>query len=284
MAEAFALAAGDATATVSADGAELISWSVAGRDLLWRPDPRFWARTCPILFPVVGRSRDDAVSIGGASFPMPLHGFAAACRFAPVEASGSSLTLRLSDDEATAKHYPFQFALDVSFRLQGIRLSVEFLVGNRGNSVMPYALGFHPGFRTSPGALLLFDADEDPDVPRVTAEGLLSRATWRTPLAGRRLDITDDLLSRGALCFLGARSRTLRLEQTDGSRVEVGAEGFPHWAVWGKPGAPFVCLEAWTGHADFEDFRGDLADRPSMRLLPPGATAFHALAMTVEGS
>ncbi len=35
-------------------------------------------------------------------------------------------------------------------------------------------------------------------------------------------------------------------------------EDFPHFAVWSKRGAPFVSLEAWTGHGDPDGFDGDI--------------------------
>jgi len=62
----------------------------------------------------------------------------------------------------------------------------------------------------------------------------------------------------------------------------MALDGFPHLALWSKPGAPFVCMEAWTGHGDPVGFSGDLADKPSMRLLAPGAgdTARMSLSFT----
>lgn len=51
--------------------------------------------------------------------------------------------------------------------------------------------------------------------------------------------------------------------------------GFPHAALWTRPGAPFVCLEAWTGYSDPEGFDGDLVEKPGMRALEPGARSRH---------
>jgi len=282
LADQFALAAGGATATVSAAGAELLRWSAGGRDLLWRPDRRFWAQTCPILFPVVGRSTRDRVAVCGSLYPMPLHGFAARRPFQIVEAAADRVVLRLVDDAQTRKLYPFSFMLDVTFRLQPIQLSVEFEVTNTGTATQPYALGFHPGFARSAAACIVFEADEDPTVPEIAPGGLLSHRRRQVPLADRALAVADSLLSQGALCFLDAKSRWLRLEQRDGSSITLAAAGFRHWAVWGKPGAPFICLEAWTGHADFETDSGELAERPSMRLLPPGGSAVHRLRMVAQ--
>ena len=50
---------------------------------------------------------------------------------------------------------------------------------------------------------------------------------------------------------------------------------FIHAALWTRPAAPFVCLEAWTGYSDPDGFEGDLFDKPGMRALEPGARARH---------
>ena len=52
--------------------------------------------------------------------------------------------------------------------------------------------------------------------------------------------------------------------------------GFDQAALWTRSGAPFLCLEAWTGYSDPEGFAGDLFDKPSMRVLAPGERARHA--------
>jgi hypothetical protein len=45
--------------------------------------------------------------------------------------------------------------------------------------------------------------------------------------------------------------------------------------LWTKPGAPYLCIESWTGHGDPEGFAGDIFEKPSMRILPPGESARH---------
>jgi galactose mutarotase-like enzyme len=67
----------------------------------------------------------------------------------------------------------------------------------------------------------------------------------------------------------------LRFEQGDGSAIEMDFSGFGMAALWTRPGAPFLCLEAWTGHGDPEGFAGDLFEKPAMRTLAPGGRARH---------
>ena len=99
----------------------------------------------------------------------------------------------------------------------------------------------------------------------------------RIPLVeGTTLPLDDALFAREALCFLDAASRSVRFEQADGSALEMALDDFPHLALWTKPGAPFLSLESWTGYGDPIGFAGDLAKKPSMRILRPYESARHA--------
>jgi galactose mutarotase-like enzyme len=60
-----------------------------------------------------------------------------------------------------------------------------------------------------------------------------------------------------------------------GASITMEYESFQHAALWTRPGAPFLCLEAWTGYSDPDGFTGDLFDKPSMRVLEPGGSARH---------
>lgn len=284
------LAAGDDRAEVRLAGAELVAWRASGRDLLWTMDPAIWPRTAPILFPIVGWARNGEIAIDGHTYPMGVHGFAAASPFVPVRAADDSVCLRLTDSPATRAVFPFTFQLDVAYRLAAHRLTVTFIVVNTGEEPLPYAVGWHPGFAWpfSTGRrdqyAIAFAQPEHPEVPMIAPGGLFSDRRRPIPLAGRRLPLSDALMADEALCFLEARSQSLRFVAPDGAAVHLELEDFPHIALWSRPPAPFLCVEAWTGHGDPEGFAGDIRDKPSMRLLPPGAAAEHGVRLTYEGA
>ena len=39
-------------------GAELKSFNVFGKEYIWYSDPKFWGRSAPFLFPIVGSIKD----------------------------------------------------------------------------------------------------------------------------------------------------------------------------------------------------------------------------------
>jgi galactose mutarotase-like enzyme len=277
------LAAGSTAATIAVQGAEPLAWSVGGRDLLWQADAAWWDRTSPILFPIVGRACNGEIRVGGESYPIGVHGFAASKPFEICENSENSAKLTLKDDHDSRKSFPFSFELEVVYEVSEGGLSAAFTVRNPGAQPLPYALGVHPGFRWPfsgvgrDGYRVEFEKTERPEVPVITKGGLFSTNKRPVPLDGRILPLSDELLSREALCFLNANSRFLRFVAPDGAAISMIVEDFPHFAIWSKAGAPFVSLEAWTGHGDPDGFEGDISEKPSMRLLAPGAEARHGV-------
>jgi len=274
------LTSGDARLEIASMGAEARAWSVGGRDLLWPSDPAIWDQISPILYPVVGWTRDGA-RLAKKQYALGLHGFAAKHEFVVevVEADFARLTLR--DNDETRAVYPLAFELAVEYRLGPQAVEITIDVANPGDAPAPYACGLHPGFRwpfagaPREGAIVRFAQGERPEVPVMAPGGLIGAAMRPVPLKGRELALSDTLFVNDALCFLKPNSRSLCFEQPDGSAISMDFSGFDHCALWTRPGAPFLCLEAWTGYSDPVGFTGDLFEKPSMRVLQPGERARH---------
>jgi galactose mutarotase-like enzyme len=271
---------GQARATIALKGAEARTWRVAGRDLLWRGDPAIWADISPILYPVVGWTRDGE-RVGGRHYALGLHGFARFETFRVAASQPDFVRMTLSDTERTRAVYPFAFRLAVEYRLGNDGLAMTLEVVNPGANRAPYACGLHPGFRWPiggagrEGALVRFEREERSEVPANAPGGLVVKTMKLVPLNGRDLPLSDALFANDAVCFLNCASRSLAFVDASGASITMEFPDFQHAALWTRPGAPFICLEAWTGYSDPEGFEGDLFDKPSMRVLEPGARARH---------
>ncbi|HEY3719187.1 MAG TPA: aldose 1-epimerase family protein [Roseiarcus sp.] len=281
-ADPLVLAHGEARALVAPLGAEPRAWSVGGVELLWPGDPAIWNQISPILYPVVGWTRDGA-RVGGKFYALGLHGFAAKHEFQVEARDVDFARLVLRDEAATRAIYPFAFRLAVEYRLSATELEMAIEVENPGDEPAPYACGLHPGFNwpfaggAREGAVVRFKSDERPEVPVIAPGGLVSEKTRPIPLRGRVLELSDALFAKGdAVCFLQPASRSLRFEQSGGTAIGMDFHGFNHVALWTRPGAPFLCLEAWTGYSDPEGFAGDLFEKPSIRVLQAGERARHS--------
>lgn len=274
-------------AAVSARGAELQRLHTAsGEELLWDGNPDVWAGRSPLLFPIVGNVRDDHITVRGRRYPLLRHGFARTSTFEAVESAASHCTWRLRPNDETRKHYPFTFRLDVTYALDGARLTMRATVANEGADTMPASFGFHPAFRWP---LVPDVAREDhevrfekpePEPIRRLAGGLLG-GPEPTPVVGDRLTLADALFERDALIFDRLRSRQLTYGPFAGRRLQLDFPEMPHLGIWSKPGAGFVCLEPWHGTASPSGFDGELVKKPGIVAIPPQSERVFELAVTV---
>ncbi|MDB5489141.1 MAG: Aldose epimerase, partial [Reyranella sp.] len=259
MASTVSISTSALSAEISATGAELVRLQDrTGADLLWDGDPAFWTGRSPLLFPIVGKAKGDRILVAGQAYEIGQHGFARSSTFTLVRSDAASCTWRLEASEATRRHYPFAFRLDVTYRIEVATLHMAAEVTNTGDAVMPASFGFHPALRwpLPYGKLraaheIVFEHDEPAPIRR-PVDGLLSAAQFPTPVRDRHLLLHDDLFEDGALVFDTLASRSV----VYGEAVRVAFPQMPHLGIWTKPGAGYVCIEPWQGHASPEGFDG----------------------------
>jgi galactose mutarotase-like enzyme len=276
------------TATVRSDGAELCSLQNAqGTELLWQAGPA-WPRHAPILFPIVGRLKNDELHHRGKTYPMTQHGFARDRPFEWIEQGPHSCTLQLQDSTVTRSHYPFAFRLAVTYAVRENRLDVTLALTNTGDVVLPASLGAHPAFNWPLAAgtrkesyTLAFSNEETAPVRRLK-EGLLRAGPEPTPIAGKILSLSERLFDDDAVILDRPASTAVRYAAETGPAIEVSWQGFRELGLWSKPGAAFLCIEPWRGFASPAEFDGDFADKPGLMHLPPGEKQFLTYQISVS--
>lgn len=281
------IASGALTAAINPLGAELTSLRDAdGRELMTDADPKFWTGHAPILFPIVGRLNNDTLRIDGASHEMRQHGFARHKTFDLVERAADTALFRLAADEETRRAYPFDFVLEVRFTLNGATLAIEARIANPGPAVLPASLGFHPAFAwpLPYGAArgdhrIVFAADEAGEIEELA--GGLFAAKRPSPLQGRTLHLTDGMFADDALIWDPVRSHSVTYGPSGGPGLRVDFPDTPYLGIWTRPGAGFVCVEPWHGHADPAGFTGDFRDKPGVFEIAPGGDWHCSIAITL---
>ena len=123
---------------VAAKGAELtsIKGKATGLEYLWQADPKVWARHAPILFPMVGKLKDDKSLIQGKSYSMGQHGFARDMEFQILGKTSASVSLQLISNEETLKKYPYKFNLLVEYTLLENKILVSYKVKNIDDKII----------------------------------------------------------------------------------------------------------------------------------------------------
>jgi len=267
---------GTLSAMVKSDGAELCSLrDTAGDEMLWQA-ASIWPRHAPVLFPIVGRLKNDTLRHDGKAYRLTQHGFARDKRFAWLNRSATACRLVLHEDGETRAVYPFAFRLEIAFALDDDAIEQSFMVTNPGRGVLPASLGAHPGFAwplvdgvDKTAHVLEFAETETAPVWRL-ADGLLQARAEPTPVAGSTLALDPALFEADALILPSPASRSVRYTAPGAPAIEVAWEGFSDLGLWSRTGADFLCIEPWHGTASPTDFDGEFLDKPGLMLIPPG--------------
>ncbi|CAN5219928.1 aldose 1-epimerase family protein [soil metagenome] len=266
------------TAEISPDGAELRSLiDSEGRQFMTDADPAFWTGRAPVLFPIVGRVNHDRYRLDGAEYEMPKHGFARRSYFDVVKSDAGSVIFRLTDSDTTRVHYPFAFALEMAFAVEGRTLSMTATVRNTGDVALPASFGFHPAFAwplpfggAKEEHLVRFEHAEPGSLKEISPDGLIAAADRVSPVEGDVLHLKDTLFTNDALVWDRLKSQRLHYGVDGKPGLSVTFPDTDKLGIWMKPGARYLCIEPWAGIADPEGYAGDFREKPGVFEMAPG--------------
>ncbi|GMQ64440.1 aldose 1-epimerase family protein [Vallitalea maricola] len=249
---------------VNSLGAELSSIKTKkdGLEYLWQGDPSVWGRKSPILFPIVGKLKDDEYYIENEKYELGQHGFARDMEFRVEQKNKEILEYKLKYNEESLKKYPYKFLLTITYELKGNSLNIGYEVKNLDSTDVYFSIGAHPGFNIPimqeeklEDYYLEFDKLETVNKYQLNTENSVSLESIAFLENERIIPMTKDIFNKGAIILLDVESNSLSLKSKKSSReVCVEYDGFPYLGIWGQPdNSPFVCIEPWYGVADFED-------------------------------
>jgi galactose mutarotase-like enzyme len=256
------------TAGIKHKGAEL--FSLVRNDLkmeyIWEANPVYWAKTSPVLFPIVGELRNGEYFFKGESYTLPRHGFARVMEFERQFFEGDKAGFLLKSNEKTHSNYPFPFELRITYALDRDHLSVQYTVTNPSEAIMYFSLGAHPAFKIPlvsgtdySDYYIHFNKKETAPRWLISADGLIENQSLPLLNDTNRLDLTKELFYEDALVFKNLQSDTLSIRSDKNSHgLDFTFEGFPYFGIWAYKNADFVCLEPWCGIADSVDHNRQL--------------------------
>lgn len=279
---------------VAERGAELksITELADGTEYLFDSDPTWWKYSSPVLFPLVGKVVDNKYRAEGKEFSLGQHGFARTTNFWLVDATDNAITFALEYNVATLKVYPYKFRLEISYELAGNEVKVLWKVANVDDKEIYFSIGAHPALscpiayrENFEDCYLKFNKAEKSSRIPLAASGTLSHDRIPT-LDGTELDLNYELFKGDALVFDDLQSDEISVCSHKSSKsITVRAKGFPYWGLWtpSQGGAPFICIEPWHGHADYEDFTGELKDKEGIIKLAVGETFETEMSFIIGG-
>ena len=266
---------------VSDHGAELRSLCnvTSGKEYMWQADAKYWGRTAPVLFPIVGSVWNGEYKYKDVSYKLSQHGFARDMDFTLVKETEDELVFELTDSEETMKKYPFKFSLQIGYKLVGSKVIVSYRVSNKDDEEMYFSIGAHPAFNCDLNKdKLLFEKDGAAVSGALKSNvidmscGCLSDKQIDVETAEGIVNLSSELFDGDALIFEDRQADAVTLvSESDGDKLRVTCD-VPLFGVWSpvKKNAPFVCIEPWNGRCDRAGFDGSLEDREYGNKLAAG--------------
>ena len=222
-AERIELSRDDARCVVETQGARVVSYSVAGQELLWMPkdglgdDPVWRHGGIPLAWPWFGR-----IGTGDAN----IHGYAWKKPFSVKSRSCSAVTLELKTGFAD---------LEYTIRL-GAALELELKTVNRSDCDFPMGVAFHPYFRVG-------------ERDRTTVEGVGSAAIPVTNAIDRGQKFGRVESQKDYRIVDSSLGRTIRVLAQNSTGVNVwnpGAEKDCPGEIPGSEWRHFVAVEPYS--------------------------------------
>ena len=259
------------SASIDTIGAELIRLEKDNQNCIWTVDDTYWNKTSPILFPIVGRLKNDSYKYDGKTYELPRHGFARNFEFQILNKTENSIIFVLDSNSETLKNYPFEFQLQLEYELDGNELKMKYSVENKSQVTMPFSIGSHPAFaieNSFSDYSLKFNQTEEFISYELDNEQF-SNSFRKINSENGQINLNYSLFEKDALVFKHLQSNKLTLLKKNEPVLSVQFEGFPYLGIWTKPNAPFLCIEPWCGLADNVNHNGNIFEKEGINLLHP---------------
>ena len=270
-------------ATINTLGAELIRLEKDNQNYIWTVDENYWNKTSPILFPIVGRLKNDSYSIEDITYELPRHGFARNFEFEIEHQTENAVVFLLTDNSETLKQYPFQFELRLKYEIIENSLIMNYSVWNKSDKLMPFSIGAHPAFaiyELFSEYTLDFNESED-FISHELEKEQFNNSSKIIASENGKINLDYALFEKDALVFKNLKSDTLTLLKKNQPYISVELKGFPYLGIWTKPNAPFLCIEPWCGLADNTNHNGNIYEKEGIQLLDNNAKFQREINITI---
>lgn len=260
-------------------GGEMISLigKKSNQEYIWRGLPFWWKIYCPTLFPVIGKVKGFKYKYDGKEYFMPEHGFASKAKFKLLNKLEDEVAFELKSNEETEGIYPFKFSLITKYKLKDNKVIISFNVNNLDSKDMYFSIGSHPAFKCPMyGAedsledyYIEFEKVENTSKMEINSSDFLTGNRIKYLENSKSINISQETFKDGTIILDNLKSNFIELKSKKHNRsIKVNFEKFKMFSIWAPDkDASFVCLEPWMGHADYENFNGEIKDKEGVIML-----------------
>lgn len=249
-------------------GGEMSCLTYKGMDVLYKGDGQYWKGKNPTLFPFISSPKDKKYVLDGKEYPCRNHGLIRYSTLDTVTDDGEIVKMRLVSNEDTLKEYPFKFEYNITYKLDGNKVIINYDITNLDDKNMPFTFGLHPGFivRDFNEMSLVFDSDEvghalDNNTRRVDKIELGSYTNFLNDLDKYKTVILKDLKSE--YVDLKMKEYTVRVDMSK----------FKYLGLWSAdPKSGFMCIEPWLSINPIENSKSPFEEGFEIETLKPNET------------
>lgn len=251
--------------TVREQGCELIEIKSvkSQKDFIHKGDEKFWTYSTPILFPIVGRNKDDLFKINGKEYPISKHGFLRDSKFEIEKISDTEIKGTLKHSDNTLKSFPYKFTLTIIHKLEENKVTTSVNIANENDVTMYFGLGGHPALKCPINDSLdfqdyyiEFEEKERAEYSKIDlVSGFFTGEKELFLNNENKINLNYDLFLNDAVTFTDLKSKKAILKSDKlQEKIIFEFSDFPYIAFWTKKDAPFICFEPWFSHGDFINF------------------------------
>jgi galactose mutarotase-like enzyme len=265
---------------VSRLGAELISvarrnetgeWiEFLNRDNEIGPPGKGWANHATVMGYYLHRIKDEHTLYRGQEIRGGTHSFLREKTWHRVASDrDGELTYRITPDDFSATEYPLKVSLDLSYRIEGERVSVSFRFKNNEPELTAHVeFGLHPGFAADSFQSFRFEMPAGLYRRHFSPGNYLTGETEDIQFAGGEMPFEREKLPGSYILELvNVPDRRFTFSDPPSSRtVAVDLRDVPYLTLW-SDGGPFLCVEPCWGLTDHHDQRA-FEDKEGIQKIP----------------
>ena len=267
---------------VSRLGAELIS--VAGRNstgawigFLHRdndiaPPAKGWANHATVMGYFLHRIKNERTLYRGRELRGGTHSFLRSKTWHRVESDrDNELIYRITPADFSPTEYPLQVSLDLTYQLDGPRISVSFKFTNNEPELTAHVgFGLHPGFAANSFESFQFQMPAGLYRRHFSPTNYLSGETEEIRFEGGPMPFAREKLPGSYILELvDVPDRIFTFTDPPSGRiVALDLTGVPYLTLW-SDGGPFLCVEPCWGLTDHDEQR-PFEDKEGIQTIPAG--------------
>ncbi len=272
-------------------GAEMENLIKDGVNRIWTRD-EFWPKQSPVLFPMIGKTKDNYYTLDGNRYEVPtIHGFAPTSEFKVIENTRTNtyIELCLTQNEETLKMFPFNFTFIVSYELVDNKVITNWYVTNNSKDDMYFTVGGHPSFRYDTGLgetyldyIVKFDEPVEYKLFGVEASLMKEQQTFANHKKSF-FEMNDLIKKHITVIFENLDNATLI--SNSGKSVRIDCKNVPYLAFWHAHATEtpmFMCMEPWCGIPDFMDHDHNFKTKKSNICISANETYTNGYTITLD--